>query len=45
MKYTEISFKMSTDYSDSNLRIKISKQLHIKEFSFEILKKSLDARQ
>ncbi len=36
---------MPTDYSDNELRAIISKKTNINEFSFEILKKSLDARK
>lgn len=45
MGYAEISFKMSTDYSEDQLRRRIAKELGISEFSYQIENKSLDARK
>jgi len=45
MGYKEIILKLPTDYSDNQLRSKIEKNLKIKEFSWQIKKKSLDARK
>jgi len=45
MGYKEIILKLPTDYSDDQLRIKIEKELGIKVFSWQIKKKSLDARK
>lgn len=44
MGHTKLSLKLPTDYSEGLLRKKISKQLRIKEFSFQLENKSLDAR-
>ncbi|MFC1548841.1 hypothetical protein ACFL5E_02660, partial [Candidatus Omnitrophota bacterium] len=43
--YKEITIKLPTDYSEDQLREKIEKELKIKEFSWQIKKKSLDARK
>lgn len=45
MGYKELSLKLPTDYSEDQLSRKIAKKLKIKEFSFQIEKKSLDARK
>ncbi|MBF0498965.1 MAG: FAD-dependent monooxygenase [Candidatus Riflebacteria bacterium] len=45
MGYREISLKLPTDYHDSQLRQSIAKALRIKEFSYLIDNKSLDARK
>ena len=45
MGYKEISLKLPTDYTDDQLRKKIEKKLKIKEFSYQIERKSLDARK
>ncbi len=45
MGYREISFKLPTDYSEEQLRKKIEKELRIREFSYQIEHKSLDARK
>jgi len=42
--YKEIELKLPTDYNEHDLKKKIEKQLHVSKFSYEILKKSLDAR-
>ena len=39
-----LELKMPTDYSEAELRSKISKKLQIKNFTFQIENKSLDAR-
>jgi len=44
MGHTKLNIKLPTDYSEGLLRKKISKQLGIKEFSFQTENKSLDAR-
>ncbi|MCK5451544.1 MAG: NAD(P)/FAD-dependent oxidoreductase [Candidatus Omnitrophica bacterium] len=41
----EITLKFPTDYSENQLRNKIEKELNIKEFSWQIKRKSLDARK
>ena len=45
MGFKTISIKLPTDYSDKQLRKKISKELRISDFSFQIENKSLDARK
>ena len=45
MGYKSIQIKVPTDYSEEQLRSIIGKQMGIKEFSFQIEKKSLDARK
>jgi uncharacterized FAD-dependent dehydrogenase len=45
MGYRLISLKISTDYTDDELRVQISRQLGIREFTYSIEGKSLDARQ
>ncbi|MCB2206964.1 MAG: FAD-dependent oxidoreductase [Bacteroidetes bacterium] len=45
MGYKFIQVKLPTDYSDDTIRQAIRKQLGLKDFSFEIVKKSLDARK
>lgn len=42
--HKEISLQLPTDYTEATLKKKIAKKLRIKEFSFELRKKSLDAR-
>ena len=45
MGYKIIQIKVATDYSEEQIRNAIEKQLGEKEFSFQIEKKSLDARK
>jgi hypothetical protein len=45
MNYKDLSLKLPTDYSENELRALISKKINLNDFSFEILKKSLDARK
>lgn len=45
MGYKTIQVKVPTDYSEETLRSAIGKQLGLKDFSFQIEKKSLDARK
>lgn len=45
MGYRSIQIKVPTDYSEESLRKAIGKQLGVKDFSFQIEKKSLDARK
>ncbi|MCK5197652.1 MAG: FAD-dependent monooxygenase, partial [Spirochaetales bacterium] len=45
MNYKDISLKLPTDYSENELKGFISKKMNLSDFSFEILKKSLDARK
>ncbi|WP_346862273.1 FAD-dependent protein [uncultured Draconibacterium sp.] len=45
MGYKTITLKLPTDYSAEFLRNKISKELRLKEFDFQIENKSLDARK
>ncbi len=45
MGYKAIQIKVSTDYSGEQLRSAIEKQVGIKDFTFQIEKKSLDARK
>ena len=45
MNYKDLSLKLTTDYSENELRAIISKKTNLNDFSFEILKKSLDARK
>ena len=44
MGYQEITLKLPTDYSEDQLKQKIGKKLKLKEFSWQIKRKSLDAR-
>ena len=45
MGYTELSFRLPTDFQDSHLRTEISRKIKSDRFSFTILSKSLDARK
>ena len=45
MGYKTLSLKLPTNYSNDLLRNKISKELRLKNFEFEIEGKSLDARK
>ncbi len=45
MGYKTIQLKVPTDYSEEHLRNAIGKQLGLKDFSFQIERKSLDARK
>ncbi|MDP8298756.1 MAG: NAD(P)/FAD-dependent oxidoreductase [Candidatus Tantalella remota] len=45
MGYKEITLNLPTDYSDDQIREKIEKKLNVKEFSWQIKRKSLDARK
>jgi uncharacterized protein len=45
MGYREISLKLPTDYSGEQIRAQIAKELHIRDFTFQIENKSLDARK
>lgn len=45
MGYKEISLRLPTNYTEDQLRDTIKKTLHISNFNFHILNKSLDARQ
>ena len=44
MGYQEINIKMACSYSDEELKNRIRKELKLSEFSYQILGKSLDAR-
>lgn len=44
MKYKDIELKLPTSFTEQELRKLISKTLHVKHFSHEILLQSLDAR-
>lgn len=44
MGFKQLQLKVPTDFSAEQLRLKIAKKLHIKEFSYTIDKQSLDAR-
>ena len=44
MGYKEVDLKVPTAYNDEQLRQSIEKKLGIKQFSFQIISKSLDAR-
>jgi len=44
MGYKEISIKLPTDYTSDQLKRSIEKELHIREFTYQIENKSLDAR-
>jgi hypothetical protein len=43
--YKELEIKLHTDFIEQDIRKAIGKQLHLNNFSFEILKQSLDARK
>jgi len=43
--YKEIELRLHTDYSGADIRKAISNKLRINNFSFEIIKQSLDARK
>ena len=45
MGYKTLSLKLPTDYSNDLIRKKISQELRIKDFTFELANKSLDSRQ
>ena len=45
MGHKDITLQLPTDYSETQLREKIEKELKVKEFSWQIKKKSLDARR
>ena len=45
MGHHEITLKLPTDYTEEQLRRRIKKKLGIKKFSYQIEKKSLDARK
>ena len=45
MGYREISLNLPTDYVEEQLRKRIEKELKIREFSYQIENKSLDARK
>jgi hypothetical protein len=45
MGFKSISLKLPTDFTSEQLRQKIAKELHIKDFNFQIENKSLDARK
>ena len=45
MGYLEISLKLPTDYTEDQLRQKISQELGTTEFSYQIENKSLDSRK
>ncbi len=45
MGYKIINLKMPTGYTDEILKQRISKELHLKDFTFKIENKSLDARK
>lgn len=45
MGYKEVSLKLPTNYTDNQLRERIEKKLNIREFLYQIEKKSLDARK
>ncbi len=45
MGFREISLQLPTDYSDDSLKAAIGKQLGIRDFSWQIESKSLDARK
>lgn len=45
MGFKKIQIKLPTDYSDDNIRKAISKQIGTMDFSFQMDKKSLDARK
>jgi hypothetical protein len=45
MGYKSIQIKVPTDYTEKQLRSAIGKQLGVKDFSYQIEKKSLDARK
>jgi uncharacterized FAD-dependent dehydrogenase len=44
MGFRQLQLKMPTDFAAPQLRKKIAKKLHIKEFSYTLEKQSLDAR-
>ena len=41
----EISLKLPTDYTEELLRFEIEKKINLTEFSYQIKRKSLDARK
>lgn len=45
MGYKKISIKLPTDYSEEQLKRKIEKETGIRDFSFQIERKSIDARK
>ncbi|MBN2636096.1 MAG: hypothetical protein JXR61_07485, partial [Prolixibacteraceae bacterium] len=45
MGFKSIALKMPTDFTEEQLREKIRKELRVKDFTFQIENKSLDARK
>jgi len=45
MGYRELSLKLPTDYIEEQLRERLKKELKIREFTYQIENKSLDARK
>jgi uncharacterized protein len=45
MGFREITLKLPTDYTDDDIKANISRELDIKQFSFQVNNKSLDARK
>lgn len=45
MGYRELSFKLPTDYQEGDLRDAIARELGVRDFSWQIARKSLDARR
>ncbi len=45
MGYKPLLLKLPSDYTDGQLRHHIAKKLHIRDFSWQIIHKSLDARK
>lgn len=45
MGYRELDLKLPTDFDEHHLQNSIVKKLHVKNFRFQIIGKSLDARQ
>ncbi|MCX6243955.1 MAG: FAD-dependent monooxygenase [Bacteroidetes bacterium] len=45
MGYKIVEIKVPPDYTDTEIRSKIAKELHLKEFTWQIDAKSLDARK
>ena len=44
MGFIEVEINLPTDYTDDHLKQSISKKLRVREFSYQVINKSLDAR-
>ena len=45
LPFKELELRLHTDFTDQDIRKLIGKKLHVRQFNYEILKQSLDARK